>query len=157
MVGRVRVGLTRPARRMGARLRSPRTRRMAVLALLAAPALILGLLGMHVLTGIADSGHATDDNHVVALAEPAGHSQQSDQAGGVQIGCDTACQTGHAGTAMTCLLILVAVAVTTAAMPRLIGFLRGWSRLSLRVVVPWPPAPATASPPDLTFLAVSRT
>lgn len=146
-----------------ARLRNSRGRRLAI-ALLAVPAILVGLLAMHVLTtdGMSDAGmpvaSATHHDHaeashradatMAAMASTPGAPAPAEDCGGM-------CGPGHEMLGMICgLALLITVVLITLQL-----ILTGWQPLKRMAVAIAATAAALAPlpPPSLHVLSISRT
>jgi hypothetical protein len=135
------------------RTRSTALRRVIV-ALIAVPTVLVGLLAMHVLAASGDpvSRHA---DMSLAFAMP----QATDSAPPVTsaFGCDQFCGPTHNMGAMACILALLLTALAVAA---LVAF-RGWASLTaalaaIAALIARPRGLAPPLPPSLEFLSISR-
>lgn len=146
-----------------ARLRSSPWRRLAI-GLLAVPAILVGLLAMHVLTtdGMSDAGisAATASHHDHAEAPPPANATtvgmtSTPAAPAPAEDCGGMCGPGHEMLGMICgLALLITVVLITLQL-----ILTGWQPLKRMAVTIAATAAALAPlpPPSLHVLSISRT
>jgi len=127
-----------------------------LLALTAVPAVLAGLLAMHVLSGMAGEG-TSSIHHTVAFA----HAAEVDtmtagvdhQEAGMACGLD--CEREHQLSAVACVLALLVAAFAAAVAT---GWFRiGWLLRPVRYLSAVTRSPAAPSPPSLVALSISRT
>lgn len=144
------------------RLRSSRWRRLAI-ALFAVPAILIGLLAMHVLTndGMTDSSasHATSshatDSALAHSEEPAVAAAMNPGAWVPDEDCGGLCGPGHDMLSMICVLaLLVTIVLLTLHL-----VLSRWEELRrvLLALIAKAVALAPPTPPSLYVLSISRT
>jgi MFS superfamily sulfate permease-like transporter len=129
-----------------------------LLALTAVPAVLAGLLAMHVLSG-STGETSSASHHAVAVAQPAdpnsasvGIERHEDSLAGV---CGPDCEREHQLSAVACVLALLAAAFALA-----IGtgwFRMGWLLRPVRYLSILTRSPAEPAPPSLLVLSISRT
>ena len=129
-----------------------------LLIVLAVPALLVGLLAMHVLSGAASQA-GTTTHHPVVLADDASHHEGTTATAGhdpaESAACGPACGQDHEMLAMACLLALLVAALTLLAAARVH---RGtWMLRPIRFRGLFVSAPTEPRPPSLTALSISRT
>ncbi|MBX3309374.1 MAG: hypothetical protein KF739_02940 [Cryobacterium sp.] len=145
------------------RLRSSRWRRLAI-ALLGVPAILIGLLAMHVLTndGMSESGAPHAISTLMTDAAPAAHGHDAGMAPMTSPDtpaptgdCEGPCGPSHDILGMICILaLLVTIVLLTLHL-----ILIRWEQLR-RVVAALAAKAATlapAAPPSLHVLSISRT
>lgn len=122
-----------------------------VLSLLAVPAVLVGLLAMHVITlpGVTEVGHGMTSVTAVEHAAP------DVGASIAPIACQGDCD-GHAMTAMACILALLILTVVLAAAASTSGALRDLLSRLTGLLPRGPSHVAPRRPPSLSFLSISR-
>ncbi|KRE30991.1 DUF6153 family protein [Agromyces sp. Soil535] len=127
-----------------------------LLALTAVPAILAGLLAMHVLSGGGDESTSAG-HHAVALTQPAGAGAMTagtdhHEAAAV---CGPDCEREHQVSAVACVLALLVAAFALAIGT---GWFRiGWLLRPVRYLSVTTRSPADPSPPSLLALSISRT
>jgi hypothetical protein len=135
------------------RARSTRWKRV-LLGLFAAPALMVGLLAMHVL---AASGDTTGQHASMSVTAPVAQMTDSIPGDATVGACDQFCGPTHDMGAMACLLALLLTTFTIAALVAFRGWISAESLLSvLALMAARLSSLAPPSPPSLTFLSISR-
>lgn len=141
---------------LSARRRVPWLR--LLLALTAVPAILTGLLAMHVLSGSAE---ATDvaGHHAVAFAQPAdahpataGMDHHDPATAGI---CGPDCEREHQMSAAACVLAILVAAFALAI--RTGWFRMGWLLRPVRYLSLLSRSPAEPTAPSLVVLSISRT
>lgn len=135
------------------RARSTALRRVIV-ALIAVPTVLVGLLAMHVL---AASGDPVGQHADMSLALVMPQMTESVPPISSASGCDQFCGPNHDMGAMACILALLLTALTVAA---LLAF-QGWSSVTaalaaIAALTARPRGLAPPLPPSLEFLSISR-
>ena len=129
-----------------------------LLIVLAVPALLVGLLAMHVLSGAPIQADTTT-HHPVVLTDDASHHEANTALAGhdpaESAACGPACGQDHEMLAMACLLALLVAALTLLAAAQVH---RGtWMLRPIRFLGVFVSAPPEPRPPSLTALSISRT
>lgn len=131
-----------------------------VLALIAVPAVLAGLLAMHILSGSAGETSAAS-HHAAAFAQTADAdastvATQNHDDSGVGAGvCGPDCEREHQMSAAAC-----ALALLVAALALTVGtgwFRMGWLLRPIRYLSQMTRSPAEPAPPSLLVLSISRT
>lgn len=129
-----------------------------LLILLAVPALLVGLLAMHVLSG-ATSQAGTSPHHPVVLVDDASHHEGTGVTAGhdpaESAACGPACGQDHEMLAMACLLALLVAALTLLATAQV--YRGAWRLRPIRFLGLFASAPTEPRPPSLTALSISLT
>jgi hypothetical protein len=129
-----------------------------LLALTAVPALLTGLLAMHVLSGSAGEADVAG-HHAVAFAQAAdvhtdaaGTDHHDPSTAGV---CGPDCEREHQMSAAACILAILVAAFALAI--RTGWFRMGWLFRPVRSLSLLTRTPAEPTPPSLVVLSISRT
>jgi len=135
------------------RTRSTALRRVIV-ALIAVPMVLVGLLAMHVL---AASGDAVSQHADMSIAFALPQATDGVPPASFASGCIQFCGPAHDMGAMACILALLLTVLTVAA---LVAF-RGWAGVTAALAViaalmARPRGLAPPLPPSLEFLSISR-
>lgn len=136
-----------------ARARSTAWHRVLV-TLIAVPAVVVGLLTMHVLAGM---GEPSDQHSTMATAPVMISALDSNLLVASVAGCDETCGPSHDMGVMACILALLLTALTVAAVSALSGWRSVQAALAAMVkFVVHPRGLAPPSPPSLELLSISR-
>ena len=136
-----------------ARARSTAWHRILV-TLLAVPAVLVGLLAMHVLAGMGEPSGQHSTMATAAVMVPALDSNPPMTS---VAGCDETCGPTHDMGVMACILALLLTALTVAAVSAFSGWRSVQAALAaMMTLVVHPRGLAPPLPPSLVLLSISR-
>ena len=126
-------------------------------AMLAVPALLIGMLAMHFLTGLTGPGAPAHEMTAPVAMTSAVHTMDGSGAAVLAEDCSTPCAPAHEMTAMACLMLALLFAFVLLS-PSLSGRMGWWvPRAMLARITVALAALAPPRPPSVTVLSISRT